>query len=183
MTETQYYIAKPGGKPTGPYTISALEAMAAARELTPEHLYCVEGMPQWLPITRIVDLPGAVPARVILPTVPVQKPSQPPLVPVYRNEPKPNTHLVGSVVVLVLSFFVFILSLPFAFVTLIQACRADGAWAVGQYEECRRLASSSGFWLMVSVITMVLQILLLVLLVGVFMWSVSFPEGAIIAAP
>lgn len=166
MSETQYYITKPGGRPVGPYTIDALEAMAAARELTPEHLYCVEGMPQWLPITRIVDLSGTSPSRDMLPTVPVQNPAPPPVYapprPQCQNEPKPNTHLVGSVVVLVLSFFVFFLSLPFAFVSLIQACRADGAWAVGQYEECRRLASSAGFWLMISGIMMALQILLLV---------------------
>ncbi|MBR3925795.1 MAG: DUF4339 domain-containing protein [Akkermansia sp.] len=166
MTETQYYIAKPGGKPTGPYTISALEAMAAARELTPEHIYCAEGMPQWLPITRIVDLPGAFPSKDILPTVPVQKPSPPPLapppVPTYRNEPKPNTHLVGGIVVLLFSFMMFILSMPFAIAVLVQAVRAESAWVDRMNDECLRLSISAGFWLKISVITMALQILLLV---------------------
>ena len=70
MNETSYYITRPGGTPTGPYTLDSLEQMAADGKLEPDFLYCVEGMPEWLPITRIVDLPGTSASLPPLPTVP-----------------------------------------------------------------------------------------------------------------
>lgn len=165
MSETQYYIAKPGGEPAGPYTLSALESMAAAHELSLEHIYCVKGMPEWLPITRIVDLPGAAPANDILSPIPVN--NGPPLSPVpplptYQNEPKSNTHLAGSIVVLALAFIVFILTIPFAITALVQSIRAEYAWVDRMNAESRRLSSSAGFWVKFSVITIILQILLVV---------------------
>lgn len=166
MGETQYYIAKPGGEPAGPYTLSALESMAAAHELSLEHIYCVKGMPEWLPIARIVDLPGTSPEKDVLPTVPVPNPPLPPMapppVPVYQSGPKPNTHLIGSIVLLMFSFMVFILTMPFAVAALVQAGRAESAWVDGKNEECRSLSCSAGFWLKISVITVALQIVLVV---------------------
>ena len=166
MSETQYYIATPGGEPSGPYSISALEAMAAAHELSVEHIYCAKGMPQWLPIACIVKLPEASLPNDSLPTVPVQHPSLPPIVtppiPLYQNAVKPNTHLVGAIVLYMLSFVLFILALPFAIATLVQSARAEAAWLDVKYDECCRLSRSAGFWLKISVISLALQIVLLI---------------------
>ena len=64
--------------------------------------------------------------------------------------------------VLLFSFMMFILSMPFAIAVLVQAVRAESAWVDRMNDECLRLSISAGFWLKISVITMALQILLLV---------------------
>lgn len=167
---TPYYITRPGGKPSGPFTIDELEQKAAAGELTPGHLYCVEGMSEWLPIERIVDLPSRdEPEGVVqCPAAEVNAEEETPPVPKAQSEPsvpvptgtKPDTHTAGGIILLVISFFMFPLSIPFAIVALVQASRAESAWNLCRPGECAGLAESAGFWVKFTVGTMVLQIIL-----------------------
>jgi len=186
-TQTQYYVTKPGGKPTGPYTIDELEKLAAEGKLTEENIYCVEGMSEWLPISRIVDLPQGkdvdvppVPAEPSLPSVP-KVPSVPtgaqtvPSVPQAPTGDKPNTHMTGAFIALVVTFLSFFFSLPLALVALVQACRADSAWTRGDAGECRRLAGSALLWLKMTWGFTILQ-LLLVIVGAVYVGVYLYPE-------
>ena len=174
MNETSYYITRPGGTPTGPYTLDSLEQMAADGKLEPDFLYCVEGMPEWLPITRIVDLPGTSASLPPLPTVPYVEqriPTPPPGAPAGE---KPNFHFTSGCVLLVLSFLMFPLTIIFAIVALIQSGRADKAWFAGNVQESRRLADSAGLWVRVSWITVIVQIIAVVAM-AIYAGSVLYP--------
>lgn len=187
MTATQYYITKPGGRPVGPYTIDELESMASKGELTSEHIYCVEGMADWLPISRIVDLPGGaapvaeaqvapadalprVPSSPAVPAAPV--PAMPSAAP---STPKPDTHMLGSVLSLLAALCLTPFTLPFALIALVQAVRADGAWSSLNLSECQRLAASAGFWVKASIISIVVQVVG-VIICAIYVGGVAFPE-------
>ena len=171
-----YYITRPGGKPSGPFTIDELEQKAAAGELTPGHLYCVEGMSEWLPIERIVDLPSRDEPEGLVqcPAAEVNAEDETPPVPKAQSEPsvpvptgtKPDTHTAGGIILLVISFLMFPLSIPFAIVALVQASRAESAWNLCRPGECAGLAESAGFWVKFTIGSMILQIVLLLALVG-----------------
>lgn len=170
MTQTQYYITTPGGKPVGPYTIDELESLSEKGKLTPEHIYCVEGMTEWLPISRIVDLPAgdaAVSATDAppLPEIPVIPPV--PGVPAHAEqalpaEQKPNTHVVGAIVALVCSIIIFSFSIPLSVIAIIQAARADNSWTQGKMAECRRLADSAWLWIKITWGFSILQVVLVI---------------------
>lgn len=163
MTETQYYITKPGGHPAGPFSIDQLEAMAADGRLTPEHLYCVEGMVEWLPASRIVDFPGSEQAQTASSPVPAYMPRSTP--PPTSRQPagdKPDTHKSGAITLTILSFLLFPLSIIFALVALVQASRADTSWSAGDESACLRYAKSAGLWCRITGIIIVLQIFMVV---------------------
>jgi len=163
MTETQYYITKPGGHPTGPFSIDQLEDMAADGRLTPKHLYCVEGMAEWLPASRIVDFPDSEQAQPASPPVPAYIPrSVPPSVPRQPAGDKPDTHKSGAITLTILSFLMFPLSIIFALVALVLASRADNCWSAGDESGCLRYAKSAGLWCRITGIIIVLQIFMVV---------------------
>lgn len=163
MTETQYYITKPGGRPTGPFSIDELESMAADGRLTAEHLYCVDGMAEWLPASRIVDFPDSEEAQPATPPAPVYVPKREP-VKTYQppTGDKPDTHRTAAITLTVLGFLLFPLSFLFAIIALVQSSRADNAWAVGDDALCRNCAQSAHFWCRVAGALIVLQILAVV---------------------
>lgn len=176
MNETSYYITRPGGTPTGPYTLDSLEQMAADGKLEPDFLYCVEGMPEWLQITRIVDLPGTSSPLPPLPTVPtVPAPEQ--TIPT-QSAPageKPNVRFTSGCILMVLSLIMFPLTLLFAIVVLIQSGRADRAWFAGDVQESRRLADSAELWVRISWITIAVQIIAVVAM-AIYAGSVLYPR-------
>lgn len=170
--------------------------MASKGELTSEHIYCVEGMADWLPISRIVDLPGGaapvadaqVPPADALPRVPSSPdvPAAPvPAAPVPAapipampsaapSTPKPDTHMLGSVLSLLAALCLTPFTLPFALIALVQAVRADGAWSSLNLSECQRLAASAGFWVKASIISIVVQVVG-VIICAIYVGGVAFP--------
>lgn len=138
----QYYIVKPGGEPLGPFTLSTLKVMAMERRLTSEHLYCTEGMTEWLPVGKLLET-----AKFPMPALVGSRAAE-----------LPNTHLVHSIVMLVVSVLICTLCLPFTITAVVQAARADSA--TQDIEKRRRLADSAWFWLKIAYIALVLQVVL-----------------------
>lgn len=64
---SSYYIAKPGTQqPMGPYTVDQIRAGIQQGAITPDCVYCKEGMQQWLPVAHLPGLhPTPVPRRPV----------------------------------------------------------------------------------------------------------------------
>ena len=80
---SNYYIAKPGTQqPMGPYTVEQIRAGIQQGSITPDCIYCTEGMQQWLPIEQLPGLcpkpaPRPINATPYIPVVPTAGGSRP----------------------------------------------------------------------------------------------------------
>ncbi len=142
----QYYIAKPGGEPLGPYTLSMLKVMAMERRLTPNHLYCTEGMTEWLPVGKLLES-----AKFPMPALRGA-----------RDADLPKTHLTPSIVMLVISAIACTFCLPFSIAAVVQAARANSSYDVVKRQT---LANSARLWLNISYIVLVLQLVMFLALI------------------
>ncbi len=121
----------------GPYTMTSLKMMALQRAVTSEHLYCKEGMSEWLPISQLFTKENAWMLGGSC----------------SGTSAGTSSHLTASIIVLVVSVTMCIFSLPFAVVAVVQASRAKGAMETDT-EKGRLLAESAYFWLIVSYVIM-----------------------------
>lgn len=141
--QAQYYIVKPGGEPLGPFTLTMLKVMSMERRLTPEHLYCTEGMTEWLPVGKLLET-AKFPITSLVGA---------------RTAEMPKTHLTHSIIMLVVSVLICTLCLPFTITAVVQSARADSSQDI---DKRRRLADSAFFWLKIAYIVLGLQVAILV---------------------
>ena len=58
----QYHISQPGGSPQGPYDVATIQQMLNSGQINASWLVYAEGMPNWAPVTTIVQAPAPTPS-------------------------------------------------------------------------------------------------------------------------
>ena len=90
---SNYYIAKPGTQqPMGPFTVDQIRAGIQQGSITPDCIYCSEGMQQWLPIEQ---LPGLRPKPA---PRPINATPYVPVAPAANNGARPGNLMAWSVI-------------------------------------------------------------------------------------
>lgn len=146
----EFYIVKPGGIPMGPYTMAALKMLAMQRLITSEHLYCTEGMSEWLPINQLLTKDSAYKFESAGGVAPAGT----------------SSHLTAAIIALAVSSLLCIFGFPFAVAAVVQASRAKGIMTSDPVRG-RHLAESAYFWLIVTYFVMFLQVSAIVIM-GIF---------------
>ena len=122
-TET-YYIAKKGyHEPVGPFSLQALQSMAKCGMLHADHLYAVDGMRAWEPVSK---LPGI--GALLVPFKGV----------------RPASHLAISILLTLCCFP------PTALIAVFYAFKVDSRYNSGDVEGARKCADAAAAWCMVT---------------------------------
>lgn len=144
MSDTKYYLAKPGTKDVqGPVTVDEIRAALHAGSMTYDYVYCAVGMKEWKPV---VSLPGLVPempaAAPGAPSVPPVPPTGGAGVPVPSSVPmaKPDNYLVMSIIMTIFC------CLPLGVVAIVKASQVDSLWAQGLQAQARVASDSAKTW-------------------------------------
>lgn len=130
--------------------MAALKMLALQRAVTSEHLYCKEGMSEWLPISQLFTKENAWMLGGSC----------------SGSSAGISSHLTASIIVLVVSVTMCIFSLPFAVAAVVQASRAKGIMTSDPVRG-RHLAESAYFWLIVTYFVIFLQVSAIVIM-GIF---------------
>ncbi len=143
----QWYYSKHGTQ-LGPVDISDLRNKIAIGEVAPTDLVWRDGMPDWVPSSRVPELQPAAAGPPPVVGGNLNTPYAPPQAQPYQSVPYSNipTNLWQSIVVTLLC------CLPFGVVAIVYAAKVDSLARSGNIPGAMAAAANSRKWCNISVI-------------------------------
>lgn len=143
-----YYMIGADGNRIGPVEASELVRYG----LTPSTLVWREGLQDWIPASSEPGLAAYLAPAAATPPTPPQPVAQPynrpaPNQQFHNPQPsmsKPDTYLVWAILSTLLC------CMPFGIVSIVYACKVNGLWDQGKYDEAQKAANNAKNWAMAS---------------------------------
>lgn len=147
----KWYYVRSGKKREGPVSTEELRELLNQEEIEPTTLAWREGMPDWKPISVLLELelPGEQPASEPPPEVVEKEPLDEQQLGELRSDPMAADELRSYLLPAILS--TILLCPPFGIPAIIYAVQAEDLRAKGRWEESRLPSRLAKMWILVAI--------------------------------